>query len=143
MSLYSMYKMDSTKEQEGIIVEMPVNEEGAYKGKAPRFKVARMAQNNPLYTKELERASRPYRRLIEMDQLPIETDRKVTLEVFLAVILLGWENVQDEKGAALPFNHENARKLMNDLPDLYVDLRTQAMKASLFRAEQLENEAKN
>lgn len=139
MSIYNQFATDKSKEVEGVDVTFPANEDGS----TPTFKIARMGKSNKRYTKAVERASRPYRRQIELKTLDEATSEKLMLEVFVETILLGWANIQGRDGKPLPFNRANAIKLMEDLPDLYSELVEEASKASRFREEQMEAESKN
>ena len=68
---------------------------------------------------------------------------KITKEVYAQTVVLGWENVEDENGEELEFSVANCIKLFTDLPELWSDIQQQATRASLFRAEILENDSKN
>lgn len=139
MSLYTQFKTDEKIEQEGINVEYGT----ASNGKPITFKVARTGGSNTKYLKLLEARTKPYRRQIQNDTLENKLAEKIFLEVFVDSVLLGWENVEDASGTLLVFNRENAIKVFTDLPDLYNDLREQASKSALFRAEIKEADAKN
>lgn len=139
MSIYNQFATDKEKETEGVVVPYSANEDGS----VPSFKIARMGKSNKKYTKAMERATRPYRRQVELGALSEEVSEKILLGVFVDTILLGWENVLDRDGNKIPYNRDNAMKVMTDLPDLYADLQAQASSAAQFREEQREAEAKN
>lgn len=143
MSLKSLYKSDPVASVEGVWITYPRNSDGTQ----PRFKLSRMnAAANKKYAKELEAATKPYRREMELDTLDDEIGDKVMLDVFCRTILLDWEHVQpDDDGNALAFNFENATTLLGapEWSELYVDLRERAQKAATFRQAQLERDAGN
>lgn len=141
MSLYKQYKTDETKTTEGVAIKLfeAENENGTI----PTFYLARMASTNKAYQKAMEAKTRPYRRQIELNTMSEETAIKINIDVFCDTILKGWENVSDEAGNALPFNKQNAVKLMTDLPDVLDRLTVEAKNIENFRASSLEDEAKN
>lgn len=139
MSLYSMFQNDANLERDGIVLEYGVNA-----AKLPiSFRIARAGGSNEAYTKRMTHRMKPLRRQIQTETLDPETAKKVVMEVFVETVLLGWENVDDADGNPLPFTRDNALKLFNDLPDLYLDITEQAQKAALFRKEIQEADAGN
>lgn len=132
-SPYAMFKTDKKLETDGIILDY-----GDFK-----IKIARAGGNNTKYAEVLKRVSKPYRKAIEKEVLSEEIGRKILIEVFAEVVVIGWDGVLDEKGKPLTFSPANAKKLLNDLPDLFADIQEQASKASNFRQEELEEAAKN
>lgn len=139
--LYGTYKTDKQKEDEGFelqLLEAP-NEDNTI----PTFTLSRMTRSNSDYMKAMEKASRPYRKKQQLGHMTSAESDEVMLEVFLDVTLKGWKNVQDDKNQNIPFNAANARKLMQDLPDLYERLLTEASEMTNFRAATQEQETKN
>ena len=57
------------------------------------------------------------------------------LDVFIDTVLLGWEGVEDQQGDIIPYSKQAARQLMQDLPDLYTDLREQTNSYALFQQD--------
>lgn len=139
MSLHKQFKSDEKKENEGIDITYGPNDDKTI----PTFRILRRGPSNQRYVKTLENESKPYRRLLELGALDNKIQEKIMRRVFCSSILMGWENVQDEKGKIIPFNFENAVQLFEELPELYYDLSEQAGKLSSFRAETLESDAKN
>lgn len=140
MSLFKQFKMDPTKENEGVLITYGPNDDGSI----PTFRIARRSGNNQRYAKSLMQESQPYRRMIDLGVLPQATSEKVFRRVFCSSVLLGWENVQDDETKQLiPFNIDNAMHLMQALPDLYDDLVAQSTNIALFRLTEVEDAAKN
>lgn len=139
MSLFKQFATDKKKEVDGVEVAYGENEDGT----VPTFIISRMGSSNKKYNKAIETVTRPYRRLIDMNLMPNDQAEKMLQKVFVDIILLGWKNIQDETGKIIDFNHDNALKLFEDLPDLYGDLKAAAQTAALFRSEALDEEAKN
>jgi len=139
MSLYKQFKTDEKYEVDGINIEYGTGTNN----KPITFRIARAGGSNQKYLKLLESRTKPYRRQLQNDSLDLKVAEKIFLEVFVDSVLLGWENVEDAAGVPLAFTRDNAIKVFTDLPDLYNDLREQAAKSSLFRAEIKEVDAKN
>lgn len=139
MSIYKQFKLDDKKQHEGIEIQYGPNDNGS----VPTFRLAHLSLNNQRYTKMLERESAPFKRLLALGVLDAETDNKIMVRAFCQCILLGWENVYDINNQAFPFSTENAIKLMIDLPELFLDLKHQAVDISKFRQAEVEQEAKN
>lgn len=139
MSLYSQFKTDENLEKTGLVVEYGTNSKGEPIG----IRIARAGGSNAAYLKLLEASLKPYRRQLQNDLMDNATAEKVMRTVYAKTVVLGWENVEDEKGQPMPFNVENCIKLFEDLPDLFADLKAQAEKSALFRAELMAVDAKN
>lgn len=139
MSLFKQFETNRKKEQDGIEITYAPNADGSI----PTFILARIGPSNVEFQKAIERETRPYQRLIDAKQLPKEKDLEIGLRVFCTTILKGWRNVQNRDGSLLEFNLQNAMFLMESLPDLYSDLRTQAVDASNYKDIEMENATKN
>lgn len=139
MSLYEQFATDKSFEKQGIVLEYGTNKDG----KPIRIRIARAGGSNQKFAKVLERETKPYRRQLQNETLDEEIGTAVQRRVYARAVILGWENVEDLNGQPLAFNEENIIKLLTDLPDLFADIREQASKSALFRAEALEVESKN
>jgi hypothetical protein len=138
-SLHKNFAMSEEKMKDGVDIEFSPNDDGS----VPTFRIARVSANNPKYMKCMERVSRPYKRQIQLETLTPELTIKINRTVFVESLLLGWSNVQGKDGKEMSFSRENALKLLEELPDLFDELYTNANKASLFRDEEQEADAKN
>jgi len=139
MTLYKQFKADSNAESNGVWLTY-----GETDDKKPiRFLIARAGGSNVRFNKSLEKRSRPYRRQIQAGTVLPETLNQISLETYCESVVLGWENVQGEDGAELPFSKENCMKLMTDLPDLYDDIVGQSQRLAVFKAEVEQEDAKN
>lgn len=139
--LYKQFATNKESETLGIWVEYQDDE--TEQGKSPRFLVARAGGANTEYAKALERQVKPFRKQIQMGALPMKALERIQKQVFCETVLREWQNVTDAEGKPIPFNYENALKVMTDLPDLYEDLHTRANSMANFRDEVREGEAKN
>lgn len=139
MSLYKQFKTDKNVEKEGIVLNYGKNSKGA----DIEIRIARAGGANVQYAKLLEAKTKPYRRQIQNETLDNDVAEKITKEVYAKAVVLGWSGVEDENGKELEFSFENCMKLFDDLPDLWTDIQQQSTKAALFRADILEQDAKN
>lgn len=139
MSLYKQFKTDTSLEKTGILLQYGENS----KGQPICIRVARAGGANDAYIKRMEAKVKPVKRQIQNETIERAALLSILREVFAETVVLGWENVEDENGKALPFTKENCVKLFTDLPDLFDDLQEQSQRAALFRAEVREADAKN
>lgn len=139
MSLYSQFETDRAVEKDGIVLEYGMNS----KKKPIEIRIARAGGANEHYSKLLEARTKPYRRQIQNETLDNAVAEKITKEVYAQAIVLGWTGVEDRDGNDMEFNQKNCIKLFDDLPDLWSDIQSQSVRASLFRAEVREADAKN
>lgn len=139
MSIFEQFETNKEAEKKGVAIEYSANKDGTI----PTFFVSRMSRTNKNYLKSLERNTKAHRRAIELETIKPEQAEQINMQVFVDSILLGWENIKDKDGEVIQFTKENAKSLFERLPDLYDDLNEKAKKASTFRDEQVEEEAKN
>jgi hypothetical protein len=147
MSLRKTFKTDKNAEQEGVWIEVAVND---HNNKPIRIKISRMSSTNKRYTKELNKVTKPHQSAIANDALDNDLARKMLQEVFADTVLLDWENLpkseltgNDEDVEELEFNRENAIALFTEMPDLYDDWESRAQKSAAFREAEREIAAKN
>lgn len=131
---YDTFKADENLEKEGIELDY---------GDAGLFLIARAGGSNKDFARMMEKVFRPYRRQMDAGTMDEKVADKLLAEVFAKTVILDWKGVTDKNGKNLPFNEANATKLLTDLPDLFVDLREQAMKVANFRALEVEADLKN
>lgn len=139
MSLYAAYRTDNTRETQGVRINKGSNEDGT----EIVFIVARAANSNVSYKLAQERAFKPHKAAIKGGNLQNSVAEQILLDLFCGHILKGWENVRDENGNDLPFTEANAKKLMQDLPDLYAELDEASKELSQFLQATRESDAKN
>lgn len=139
MSLFKLFKTDEGIEKSGIVLQYGKTEDG----RPINIRIARAGGSNTRFTKLVEQKTKPYRRQIQNDLMDPKVGDELMMEVFAEVVVLGWENVEEEDGTPIPFNRENCISVFKRLPDLFKDVQEQATKSALFRASILETEAKN
>ena len=142
MSMYKTFQTDSKLEQEGIYIDY-----GSF-----RVKIARAGGHNLRYTKALEAAVQPYKRMIATNSLEEGIGNAIMHDVYARTLVLNWETRRDnewvsgieaEDGSVLPFSPENVILTFQKLPDLFADIQAQAQNQSLYRREIMEGDAKN
>jgi hypothetical protein len=147
MSLFKQFKTDAKVEKEGIWLDygpnkdLPANEQGEHP--VIMIRIARAGGANEAYNKRIEALSKKHRRKIQNDAMEISELREMTQHAVADTVVLGWENVTDEDGNAMPFSRDNALKLFKQLPDLFNDIQEQAAKAALFRVHLRETDLGN
>ncbi len=140
--LHKTFKSDGDLEKAGIILQYgTVTRDG--KEVPVNIRIARAGGSNTKFDKVFENKTKPYKRLIQTDALDKKVSEKIMREVYAETVILGWDNVQDKNDKFLDFTLENVLTLITDLPDLFLDIVTQAQKQSLFREEIIEADSKN
>lgn len=129
---YETFGTDKEAETDGIDLDY-----GSFK-----IRVARAGGSNRKYQAALDARLRPYRRQIASGTLSEEIGEKVLREVFAETVVLSWDNVTDRKGDPIPFSRENVKKLFEDLPDLFADIRDACALSVNFNRDQQEDDAK-
>lgn len=155
--LFAQFATNRKAEVEGVEVTFgSPNEDGSI----PTFRVSRMGKQNKRYQKMLETETKPHIFAIRNENFPAELDEAITLKIFIATILLDWKNVRvpelfteeehsevslDGEGGQtryLPLTPENAEKLFKALPELFIALKDNAQKMSLFRDQEIAADSK-
>lgn len=152
MSLYSQFETDLEIEKTGI--ELVYNM-GA--GKAVVFKIARAGGGNIRFQKIMAAKTKPYSRQLATETIEPATLDKIMREVYAEAVMIGWWTasdfgtdkearapfVDDKEGHPMEFSRPNVVKLFNELPDLFMDVQSQAQKVALFRKQVLDEQAGN
>jgi hypothetical protein len=115
-SLYDAYGTVKEYEQNGVVLDFGV----------AKFRVRRAGGSNRKFLATLAAKLRPHRRAIESNVLSDELAASLQMEVYFETVVIGWENVTDREGKALPFTLDNFKQVMTDLPDLWSTLREEA-----------------
>lgn len=148
MSLYSEFKTDPKLEQEGVLFTYTAGD-----GKPLfRVKLARSGGRNKKYDQVRERITEPYRRL---KNLTDEVKEQIALSTFAeAVVVPGtWETYDRDTNEYVPgietptgvkpATPETIVSVLKDLQDLYLVLVSESINMDNYRAEVLEQDAKN
>jgi len=141
--MYKQFLTDRELEKKGIVLDY-----GQF-----RVTVARAGSANHKFVRTHEILTKPVRRLIEQEILPVEKEREISRQLYAKAVVLNWE-VKDDKekwkqgieapdGSILPYTEENVINTFAALPDLFADIQIQSNKMRLFRAADKEADAKN
>lgn len=152
--IYGMFKTDRNVEREGILVN--------YGG--VRFRVARAGGANAKFKNVFQELSKPYRRQIDTETLDDETAERIGREVYARTVILGWETRKTDengdpvkvdgkevwepvfvtdKGERLDFTTANVMKVLEDLPELFTDIKVMAQNHANFRRSEVEADKGN
>ena len=130
MSLYTQNYVSKKSAKDGVWVEMFCGE-GVPNA---RFKLAyRCFSTNPDYGAAFTKVIVDNRSKVEEGALSKAEDDHLMLCLFCEYILLDWEGVADLKEKEIPFNKENAIRVMTDLPPVYDYLKQRSVEISLFQ----------
>lgn len=133
-SIYELFEADEAAEQNGITIDF---------GEYGEFIIARAGGSNKRFRTVAERKMRPYRRQADNETLPEDVIDRIAAETFAETVMLGWNNVRDKQKLLIPYSVENCIRLFKELPQLFEDLRNEAMKFANFRQAEMEDDAKN
>lgn len=139
MSIHKMYKTDEKVEVEGV--ELNYGDNGH--GEDTVIIVGRAGGSNSAYQKALTAALRPYRKQIQTSTLDPKVFNKVLLDVYMKTVIKGARGLVDADGNVIENSAENIRATLVTLPDLFEDVKEQATDAAIFRADAVEDIAKN
>ena len=137
LSIYEMYETDMVREVEGFWYKV---------SKKISVKMARAGGANLEFSKEMELKTRPHRKrggAFEGDNVDIELATELMKEAFADKIILDWKGMTNKESKKIAYSPAAARKLLIDLPDLYIELRDAAGAASNFRIEEIKDDVGN
>ena len=125
------YATDKTAEQEGVWEPLADGIE---------IKVARIG--NPNYQRIYEREIKPYRAQVDRGLMADEKFTEIIIKVLAEAVLLDWKNIEYE-GKKLPYNRDNAIRILTELPDFRADVLFLANQQASYRAAEIEEAEKN
>lgn len=137
-SIYDTFGTDTKRETGGAMLEY-----GDMK-----FRVARAGGANKRYNSLLVAKMQPYRRVLAAQQnkpdvQTLDLLRKIQTEICAEAVVLGWENVTDRAGVAIPYSKAACLTLFQELPDFFDMLSGFAQDMSNFQGGVDEEDAKN
>jgi len=133
----ALFKTDASLEEEGIWLDY-----GDF-----RIRIRRAGPNNKRFKTTFDKAMKPHRAAMANDRMNEKVAMRVTQEVWAETIVMGWDSqlgdgVMPYQGKPYQFSVDNVKQLFADLPDLFIDIRDQSTKMSLF-LEDVETDAGN
>lgn len=131
--IFQDFETDRKVEMDGVWIDY-----GNY-----QIRIARAGGGNKAYDVCLENKARPFRRALQNEVLSLEKQEQIVQEAFIETVILDWKGVEEVEGTPLECTQDNVRMLLKRLPDVWKDIQAQAQKVSLFRKEDVEEDAKN
>ena len=143
MGMYDTFETDPNMEQEGVFLDY-----GDF-----RIRIAHAGQGNSKYVKYAEKKLKPVRRAMEAGALGNERSMSIMIDIYSKTIILDWQirgendtwktGIEAKDGSTLPFTEENVEATLRALPNLFLDIQSQASSIANFRAAELEKESGN
>lgn len=130
---YAQFETSPDLERDGIVIDY-----GTF-----QFVIARAGGANADYERVLQRLVRPYRRAAQAGTLDSKVRDDLVRQAFSETVVKGWKGVKGRDGNEIPFSPVAARKLFEDLPELFADLLVQSMTVANFLREGREADAGN
>ena len=97
---------------------------------------------NPEYQKEFQRISKPHKRALRRGSLNDEVAERLLTKVMAKNILLDWKGLEED-GVAVPYNYDNAVRILTEYKDLRDYVSDIANEMESFKAEEDEEAEKN
>lgn len=134
VSIRSKWGRNKEKVNDGVWINCDeIDTDEAFMLKVRYLKIS----SNPDYAKCITRLTKPYRR---HGELSYELQASIAMRAFCKVILVDWKNAYDDEGNVIPFNEQNAIDLMEDFPDLYEFISTEAADPNNFDQPSMEDD---
>ena len=142
--MYAMFEGDSSLEQDGIWLDYTEF----------RIRAAHAGGANKSYAKLLDAKTKHLRRAIQTGSVQEDTLNTILIHVFAETIVRDWEvldedtgewkrGIHDRDGNVIPVTQENVIKTFKALPNLFANVRDAVTNNTLYRKEELEEDAKN
>ena len=150
MDLYEMFETDKEWERNGVVREY---------GEYTRITIARNGgSNSHKYQRVFESLTKPYRRMIEHECLPQETNDLISLKLCARAIITNWEakSGKDKDGKdkwvqgiytkdkkIIPYTEENVVATLKELDLIYIDILATSRDVKNYLMKNREADAKN
>ncbi len=147
-SMFSQFETSPKLETEGINVDY-----GDFK-----VVVAHAGGTNKKFISLMEAETKPFRRLIQSGAIEQRKLEEIFYKVYTKTIILNWfiktgeteeggviweQGINKKGGGKLEFNYENVMLTFKLLPNLFLDIKRIAEDIAMYKAEGLEDDAKN
>lgn len=91
-------------------------------------------EGNARFTDEMRKAVKMRAGAGGLGELTAEAAAEIAVDVYARTILLGWEGLE-ENGKPVTYSVEEAKRLLEQYPDFFKLVQTQARRVDLFRAQ--------
>jgi hypothetical protein len=125
---FSSLKTDPNKETRGVWMN--------YGG---GLKVLIARSNNAKFRDMVNRLTRPHQVALKTGMVEPKVAEEIMRTSAAQHILLGWENLEDDDGNAIPYSPEKAKQLFDEAPDFFSTVMELANSAALFKVDDLGN----
>lgn len=141
-SMYKQFSTDGDVEKDGVWLE--------YDGF--RVKVARAGGANRKFAKTAETLTKPVRRALQTGTLSDERGTEIAYQIYAKSVILAWETevdgeyvsgIEQPDGTIAPFSPNAVLDVFRALPDLFMDIQSQAQNLALFKTEIMAEEVGN
>ena len=128
-----------------IMADMDKVEKGRWVDYAAGIKLLIANINNSEYRKARHRILKPYLRNARTRSISSDEVLELLMPAVANYVLLGWKNIEDEKGKAIKYSTEKALEFLKNpaLADLYSFVLETAGEIDFFRKEDFEDSVKN
>lgn len=142
MGLRDRFKTSDKLETSGISLELGET----------RLLLARAGGKNQKFNAAMARISKNHKRAIDHDLLSQDKARQLVFETYADHVILNWETLVDGEwregiegpdGDLLPFNRENVIETLNEMPDLFTEIKLTAENIQYYRQSLLDDAVKN
>lgn len=138
-SFGKIFATDKNVERDGVWINYGPNA----KGEPIMVRVARAGGSNRAFANRHEALTKPYRRLIQADQMDKEVMEKLMHQLYAETVVKEWTGVLDDDNNAITFSAEAVQEQFRLYPDFFADVVDNSTKLALFREEIREADAKN
>ena len=132
-SPYDVFGTDVSNEEKGVVLDY-----GYF-----CIVVKRAGPNNKEFKKRLRRINDSKGKRIQIGAITDEEMNSDMITLFAETVVTEWKGVRDKEKNILPFTVANCIELFTNLPDLFEDVRRQAMDFQTFVEADVEEATKN
>jgi len=138
-SIFSQFGTNTDLERSGRWVEF-YGDDCLYK-----FLLARAGGANETYQRNLLQATKPYRKgSVDIEDLPPATQRQIMIKVYAETVIRDWSGIVfEDDGPEIPFNVDNAKRLLADAPQLFDFIAAEANNFRNYMEAKRSTDAKN
>lgn len=104
--------------------------------------IHRAGGSNSRYAKVFAEKTAPFIRRGRLKKLDIETDDRLMREVYAEAVIIGWKGITSN-GKPVEFNVPNVLSFLEEMPEVFLEIRVRASDASKFLQTRMEEDAES
>ena len=131
MAKLSQLKTDKKKEIEGVLIDYDLD-----------VKLLVASVNNPKYKEHRTELLRPYMQAIRSGKDDVDVVEHIKPAI-ARHLLIGWQNITDDKGRTIEYSEKAALELLNELPDMVNLILAAASNKDQYRLQVQKESEKN